>query len=124
MATRVNPYKADTRRKKDAEAQAAKQQAESTRKQRQEERKKAEVQTAKWQADSTLEADARRKKEAEAKAGKRQAESTCKQMQGERESLWLRQLSANLNHPKMWRTGDNKTLRTRKAMYAFTGHYY
>ena len=100
MPSRVNPYKADTRRKKDAEA------------------------TAKWQADSTLEANARRKKEAEAKAGKRQAELTQKQMQGERESPWLRQLSANLNHPKMRRTGDSKTLRTRKATYAFTGHYY
>ena len=39
-------------------------------------KKEAEAHAAKWQAESTQEADARRKKEAEAQVAKWQAEST------------------------------------------------
>ena len=86
--------KAEARRKKEAEAQAAKQQAESTQKAEARRKKEADAQAAKQQAESTQETDARRKKEAEAQVAKRQSR---KQRQGERELPRSRQLSANLD---------------------------
>ena len=53
-----------------------KRQAESTQKAETRRKKEAEAQAAKRQAESTQEADAIRKKEAEAQVAKRQAEAT------------------------------------------------
>ena len=71
MASRVNP--GSRRKEKEAEAHAAKQQAESTQEADARRKRVAKAQAAKWQAESTgQEAGARRKKEAEAQVAKRQ----------------------------------------------------
>ena len=61
----------EARRMREAKAQAAKCQAESTQEADARRKRVAKAQAAKWQAESTLEADARRKKGAEARSSHR-----------------------------------------------------
>ena len=79
-------------------------------------KKEAEAQAAKLQAESTQEADTRRKKELpRPKQLNTKLSQRRKQTHGEREKPRLKLLSANQKHPKMWRRGDTKTLRPRKG---------
>ena len=67
---------AEARRKRNAEAHAAKRQSESTQEAEARRKRNAEAHAAKRQSESTQEAEARRKRNAEAHAAKRQSEST------------------------------------------------